>query len=83
MSAQQPKAQPPIPPILLTMERAAAALDLPYTTFQEKVKRGEFAYVVVGGGRHRQHRRFLVDDLIAWADRNRVAAVWEQPSQAE
>ena len=65
------------PLIAITAGEAARALRLPYTTFIDKVRRGEVPFVVVGGGRHRTHRRFLLEDLRAWADRNRVPAKWE------
>ena len=71
------------PTIALTAERAAAALDLPYTTFADKVKRREIPYVLVGGGRHRQHRRFLPEDLRTWAMRHRVPARWEAEAAGE
>ena len=66
--------------ITVTAERAAAALELPYSTFQDKVKSGEIPHIVVGGGPHRQHRRFLLEDLRAWALHNRVPADWEVSS---
>ena len=64
--------------LALTARSAAAALELPYTTFSEKVRRGEIAYVVIGGGQYRQYRRYLLEDLRAWALRNRVPAIWEE-----
>ena len=60
---------------------AAAMLGLPPTTFEDRVLRGELAYVVVGGGRHRVHRRFRPADLEAWARHHRIPAAWETDSR--
>ena len=45
--------------VALDARQAAKALALPYTTFMDKVHARQIPYIVVGGGRHRQHRRFL------------------------
>ena len=58
-------------------------LDLPYTTFAGKVRRGGIAHVVTGGGSRRTHRRFLPEDLRAWAMRNRVPALWENDAPSD
>lgn len=73
----------PILVIALTAESASAAIQLKYTTFMDLVHRGEIPFIVVGGGRHRQHRRFLPEDLRAWAMRNRVPARWEADEQSK
>ena len=77
MNTHRPDGADRHPVLALDAKAAAAALDLPYTTFVDKVRRGEIAHVVTGGGRHRTHRRFLPEDLRAWALRNRVPAKWE------
>ena len=69
--------------IALDAESAAASVQMPYTTFQDKVKGGEIAYAKIGGGLHREHRRFLPEDLRAWLLRNRVAARWEGEAISE
>ena len=74
---RRPEPRPPLRPILLTMERAAASLNLSYGTFRDRVLAGEIAFVCIDGGPHRQRRHFRPEDLIAWAMRNRVAAKWE------
>lgn len=64
------------------MQRAAVALDMPYTSFRDRVVAGEIAYVKVGGGRHRERRHFLLEDLRRWATWHRVPANWEiEPSE--
>lgn len=68
----RPKQQAPLPTILLCPDRAAASLDMPRTTFDDKVRRGEFPYVIIGGGPHREHRRFRPADLREWVERRLV-----------
>ena len=57
---------------------AADALSMPLQTFMDKVHRGEFPFVNYGNGKARGRYLFLVRDLEAWLERNRVPARWEQ-----
>ena len=62
-----------IQPVLLKPVEAAQVLRISERALQDLVAAGEIPSVNVGQGKERISRRFLVEDLLAWAKARRDA----------
>ena len=67
-------------PIMLRPKEAAQALGICKRTFDDLVANGEIPFVNVGQGEERVAKRFMYEDLLAWARARRHGkAIGENP----